>query len=70
MTVEQHFYEWWPCDELPEMGFDKTAMLDFAESYCNALKKIQPKPTCDVCGSENLTEAPHMGRNCNDCHPI
>ena len=29
-----------------------------------------PKPTCDVCGSENIIEAPHMGRNCNDCHPI
>ena len=34
------------------------------------IKSFQPKPTCDVCGSENLTEAPHMGLNCNDCHPI
>jgi len=28
------------------------------------------KPTCDVCGSSNITDAPHMGRNCNDCHPV
>jgi hypothetical protein len=33
-------------------------------------KMATPKPTCDVCGSENIIEAPHMGTNCNDCHPI
>jgi hypothetical protein len=25
---------------------------------------------CDVCGSDDVIEAPHMGRNCNKCHPL
>ena len=25
---------------------------------------------CDVCGSTDVIEAPHMGRNCNRCHPL
>lgn len=33
MTVEEYFEEWWTPNELPESGFNKTAMLDFAEMY-------------------------------------
>ncbi len=33
MTVEEYFEEWWTPKELPENGFNKTAMLDFAEMY-------------------------------------
>lgn len=33
MTVEKYFEEWWTSKELPENGFNKTAMLDFAEMY-------------------------------------
>ncbi len=25
---------------------------------------------CDVCGSTDVMEVPHMGMNCNDCHPL
>jgi hypothetical protein len=25
---------------------------------------------CDVCGSTDVIEAPHMGRNCLLCHPL
>lgn len=25
---------------------------------------------CDVCGSEDVIDVPHMGRNCNSCHPL
>jgi hypothetical protein len=25
---------------------------------------------CDVCGSDDVIEAPHMGRNCNSCNPL
>ena len=25
---------------------------------------------CDVCGSNDVIEAPHMGRNCNRCNPL
>jgi hypothetical protein len=28
------------------------------------------KVTCDVCGSADISEVPHMGRNCNACHPF
>jgi len=32
---------------------------------------IVPKGTlCDVCGSDDIIEAPSMGRNCNNCNPI
>jgi hypothetical protein len=29
-----------------------------------------PKQVCDVCGSDDITYAPHMGKNCNRCHPL
>lgn len=28
------------------------------------------KSVCDVCGSDDIIEAPHMGKNCNRCHPL
>ena len=32
---------------------------------------IVPNGTlCDVCGSDDIIEAPSMGRNCNTCNPI
>ena len=32
---------------------------------------IVPKGTlCDVCGSDDIIEAPSIGRNCNTCNPI
>jgi len=34
---------------------------------------VQPdviKSVCDVCGSDDVIEAPHMGRNCNRCNPL
>lgn len=33
MKLEEYFEEWWTQKELPEKGFNKTAMLDFAEMY-------------------------------------
>ena len=33
MTVEEYFEEWWTPKELPKNGFNKTALLDFAEMY-------------------------------------
>ncbi len=27
-------------------------------------------PPCDVCGSTDVIEVPHMGKNCNRCHPL
>ena len=33
MTTEEYFEEWWATKELPENGFNKTAMLDFAEMF-------------------------------------
>ena len=55
MTVEEYFEEWWTPKELPENGFNKTAMLDFAEMYHNKALRIH-----DVVGrSEQLV--------CPDC---
>lgn len=46
MTAEEYFEEWWTQKELPENGFNKTAMLDFAEMYHK-----QALPIHDVIGS-------------------
>jgi len=38
---------------------------------CNIDDIIVPKSTlCDVCGSNDIIEAPHMGINCNRCNPF
>ena len=57
MTVEEYFEEWWTPKELPKDGFNKTAMLDFAEMYHKqALHKhdvvgqSEQLPSCDKCG--------------------
>lgn len=50
MTVQEYFEEWWTPKELPEQGFNKTAMLDFAEMYHKQALRIH-----DVVGrSEQL----------------
>ena len=33
MKVEEYFDEWWTPIDSPDSGFNKTAMLDFAEMY-------------------------------------
>jgi len=45
--------------------------------YCEILnvsfskyKVLSEKLTCDVCGSSDIMEAPHMGKNCNNCHNL
>ena len=44
MQVEEYFNEWWISKELPKDGFNKTAMLDFAESYHQAkLNELESK---------------------------
>jgi len=49
MTVEEYFEEWWTPKELPKNGFNKTAMLDFAEMYHNQALRIH-----DVSGSTSI----------------
>lgn len=36
----------------------------------NFVKREVVKVLCDVCGSDNVIEAPSMGRNCNSCNPL
>jgi hypothetical protein len=33
-------------------------------------ESIKTSKTCDVCGSSDIIEVPHMGRNCNCCNPL
>lgn len=57
---------------------ENTILPDTNEEMVNAyLKKyvVLPqadviKSVCDVCGSDDVIEAPHMGKNCNRCHPL
>lgn len=60
MTVEEYFEEWWTPKELPENGFNKTAMLDFAEMYHNKALRIH-----DVSNSAEYTSGYKDGwRDC------
>lgn len=48
---------------------------DMAELVCRLLNEHSAntpvvKSVCDVCGSDDVIEAPHMGKNCNSCHPL
>ena len=66
--------------KIKELEIDGETAIRIAE----CLKKHEPeiwkvlsaelkqsfKLACDVCGSTDVIEAPHMGKNCNTCHPI
>jgi hypothetical protein len=45
--------------ELEQKGIHQTLVVGRSEQL-----------VCDVCGSTDVIEAPHMGRNCNRCHPL
>jgi hypothetical protein len=64
------------CNDLGGMEKEKWAFIQ-------TLKKVRKEQltihsvvgqseqlVCDVCGSTDVIEAPHMGRNCNRCHPL
>jgi hypothetical protein len=57
MTAEEYFEEWWTPKELPQTGFNKTAMLDFAEMYHKQALRIHDVVGC----SEQLCQ-------CTDSH--
>ena len=57
VAVCEHKNEDWKCDE---SGVDM---------YCTKCKDSEVE-LCDVCGSDDIIEAPSMGRNCNSCNPI
>jgi hypothetical protein len=73
MTVEEYFEEWWTPKELPKNGFNKTAMLDFAEMYHKQALRIH-----DVIGRSEQLKCEHRGRRtatelveyCEDCKKI
>lgn len=50
------------------LKYDKKTQIELLSKLAEDLEKKQIK--CDVCGSEDIIEAPHMGRNCSDCNPL
>ncbi len=44
----------------------ETGISDKSETMANLCEP----PPCDVCGSADVIEVPHMGKNCNRCHPL
>jgi hypothetical protein len=48
--------------------------IDFEEwiinGWCSVDEFDCTRLSCDVCGSSDVIEVPHMGRNCNRCHPL
>ena len=51
MTVEEFFEKWWTPKELPQNGFNKTAMLDFAEMYHKEMGRSE-QFRCSKCNSD------------------
>jgi cytochrome c5 len=61
MTDEEYEYEVKIAEQrLAEWGAENEAL-----QQADVIKSV-----CDVCGSGNIIEAPHMGKNCNRCHPL
>lgn len=50
--------------------FMENAMEQYAELRLGAVVGRSERLVCDVCGSTDVIEASHMGRNCNRCHPL
>ena len=74
MTVEEYFEEWWTPKELPENGFNKTAMLDFAEMYHKQALNIhdvvgrsEQLVICKKCGSSEMYQYTKTKDRCEDC---
>jgi len=51
-------------------SFDNYPKGKIIEMLVEKLEKINNPLVCDVCGSTDVIEVPHMGRNCNHCHPL
>ena len=50
------------CKDFALLAYDEASILHSV---------VVPKGTlCDVCGSDDVIEAPSMGRNCNSCNPL
>lgn len=59
----------------PEQHAVHQKQLAYFQHKTNEMKRLIEQyeaehPSCDVCGSEDITDSPQMGRNCNDCHPL
>lgn len=65
MSTEDYFEEWWVSKELPENGFNKTAMLDFAEMYHNRMEELRKKQIQKHSTDEHLCK--HIRREGESC---
>ncbi len=77
MTVEEYFEEWWTPKELPENGFNKIAMLDFAEMYHKQALRIhdvvgqsEQLVICKKCGSSEMYQYTKTKDKCEECGNI
>jgi hypothetical protein len=65
-------------DEQPKMAINQMKILNLlvelrAEAEQLTIPAVVGRSeqlVCDVCGSNDVIEAPHMGKNCNRCHPL
>lgn len=69
MNVEDYFNEWWTPSELPKGGFNKTAMLDFAEMYHKQALRQPPvmESVCDVQKWGETCTLTQSDKCCNQC---
>lgn len=56
----------------PQCGWTSNFPPDFITRYKQRWQNnlLNKKSFCDVCGSDDVIHAPHMGKNCNNCHKI
>ena len=68
MNELQANFGWSNIDVLPDSY--KDLLNDTIKAVKNTVVWRSEQLVCDVCGSNDVIETPHMGRNCNRCHPL
>ena len=58
-------------DISPYLLTSQVVAQELANKFCQPLVIGRSEQlVCDVCGSNDVIESPHMGRNCNRCNPL
>jgi hypothetical protein len=63
------YHQEWRRGKKNEMIHEPKILTQALDLVLDEVKK-HVVPPCDVCGSYDVIEAPHMGENCNSCHPL
>ena len=67
IEIVNHHQEWGSGNR-EKMIHEPKKLTEVLDIVLCAVKKLHAY--CDVCGSDDIIEAPSMGYNCNSCNPL